>query len=89
MDMPVTFRKGLLLLLFGVAGTWLQSLLRLAALMLVGHYWGEQAMWAVHSWSAVVLFPLWYLLFVLVYLGQVGRRPGGTGAAVKLKAVQA
>ena len=70
LDTPLPPRKAAYLFLFGVVGTWLQSLIRLIALMFVGYYLGEDAMWTVHFWAIYILFPLWYLLFVYIYFRQ-------------------
>jgi len=71
LDIPLQPRKAVYMFLFGVAGTWFQSLLRLIILMLLGYYLGEQALWTAHTWTIYVLFPLWYLLFAYVYFRQV------------------
>jgi exosortase/archaeosortase family protein len=70
LDIPLPPRKAVWLFLFGVVGTWFQSLIRLIVLMLVGYYWGEDAMWVTHSWSIYILFPLWYLFFAYIYFRQ-------------------
>jgi len=72
LDIPLPLKKAGWLLLFGVVGTWLQSVIRLVIVMLVGYYWGEEAMWTAHFWSIYILFPLWYLFFVYIYFRQVG-----------------
>jgi len=73
LDVPPPPKKATWLFLFGVAGTWLQSVIRLIIVLLVGYYWGEEAVWMAHFWSIYILFPLWYLLFVYIYFRQVGR----------------
>jgi len=72
LDIPLRPRKAGYMFLFGVGGTWLQSIIRLIILMLVGYYLGKQALWTAHSWSIYILFPLWYLFFAYVYFRQVG-----------------
>jgi len=72
LDMPVPPKKAAWLFLFGVVGTWLQSIIRLVILMLIGYQWGRDALFSAHSWSIYILFPLWYLLFVYLYFRQVG-----------------
>ena len=71
--MPLPRKKAVELLLFGVVGTWFQSFIRLVLLLLVGYYVGEDALWAAHSWSIYVVFPLWYLFFAYTYFQQFGR----------------
>jgi len=70
LDTPLPPGKAAYLFLFGTVGTWLQSLIRLIALMFVAYYLGEDAMWTTHFWSIYILFPLWYLLFVYIYFRQ-------------------
>lgn len=73
LDIPLPRKKAAWLLLFGIAGTWLQNLIRVTALMVIAYYLGEQAMWQAHSWTIYLLFPLWYLLFVYIYFRQFGK----------------
>ncbi len=73
LDTPLRPRKAGYMFLFGVVGTWLQSLIRLIIIMLVAYHFGEDAMWTTHSWSIYILFPLWYLFYAYVYFRQVGR----------------
>jgi len=70
LDIPLPPRKAARLFLFGIVGTWFQSLIRLIILILMGYHLGEDAMWAAHSWSIYILFPLWYLLFAYIYFRQ-------------------
>ena len=63
------------LFLFGVLGTWFQSLLRLIILIALAYYWWESALWTAHQYSVYILFPLWYFLFAYIYLRQVVRLP--------------
>jgi exosortase/archaeosortase family protein len=79
LDMPLPPKKAARLFLFGAVGTYAQSFIRLMFLLLVGYYWGEDALWAVHYWTIYLLFPLWYLLFAYIYFRQVGGPPGTTG----------
>ncbi len=75
LDRPLPPGKAAGMFLFGVVGIWLQSFIRLTILMLVGNYWGEDALWTAHFWTIYLLFPLWYLLFVYIYFRQLGRPP--------------
>ena len=79
LDIPLPPGKATWLFLFGVAGTWFQSFMRLTILMLVGYYLGEDAMWTAHFWTIYILFPLWYLLFVYIYFRQAGSLPRMSG----------
>ena len=79
LDMPLPPKKAIWLFIFGAAGTWFQSFIRLVFLMLVGYYSGEDALWTAHVWSIYIVFPLWYLLFAYVYFRQVRRPPQARG----------
>ncbi|MFC1992416.1 exosortase/archaeosortase family protein [Chloroflexota bacterium] len=72
-DIPLPPKKAIWIFLFGVTGTWVQSIIRLIIVFLVGYQWGEEAVWTTHSWTIYILFPAWYLLFVYVYFRQAGR----------------
>ena len=74
LDMPLPPKKAAWLFGFGVVGTWFQSFLRLVILMLVGYYWGKDAMMTAHFWTIYILFPLWYLVFAYVYFRQLDRK---------------
>ena len=75
LDMPLPRGKAISLFLFGVLGTWLQSVLRLAIIVSLGYYMGADALWSAHTWTIYVLFPLWYLFFAYIYFRQVKRPP--------------
>jgi len=86
LDIPLPPKKAAWLFLFGVVGTWFQSLIRLIILMVVGYHWGEGAMWTTHFWTIYILFPLWYLFFVFIYFWQAGtmsRIRSGAGIQVE------
>ena len=75
LDIPLPAKRAVWVFLFGAVGTWFQSFIRLIILILVGYYWGKDAMWTAHSWSIYIIFPLWYLLFAYIYFWQVaGKR---------------
>jgi len=75
LDVPLPPKKATWLFLFGVVGTWLQSVIRLVILLFIGYHWGKEAILTAHFWTIYILFPLWYLLFVYIYFRQVGRPP--------------
>ena len=75
LDMPLPPKKAAGLFLFGIVGTWFQSVIRLVILMLVGYYLGKDALWTAHFWTIYILFPLWYLVFAFLYFRQAGRPP--------------
>jgi len=74
LDTPLPPKKAVGMFLFGAVGTWLQSIIRLIILLLVGYHLGESAMWTAHFWTIYILFPLWYLLFAYIYFQQTGRK---------------
>jgi exosortase/archaeosortase family protein len=67
LDIPLPQRKAGYVFIFGIAGTGVQSFIRLIILLLVGYYKGEAALWTAHYWTIYILFPLWYLIFLYVY----------------------
>ena len=83
LDIPLSPRKAGYIFLFGAAGTWLQSIIRLIIILLVGYHLGEDALWTAHFWSIYIIFPLWYLLFVYIYFRQV-RKPTEVGRKQEL-----
>lgn len=70
LDVPLPRRRWVAMLLFGVAGTSLQNLLRLVLLLLAGYYYGPPAVEGGESIAGYIIFPLWYALFAFVYLNQ-------------------
>jgi exosortase/archaeosortase family protein len=66
------------LLVLGVAGTYLQNFIRLLLLFAAGRYYGAGALWAVHDYASYLLFPLWFVAFVVIYLkyADKSRRTG-------------
>ncbi|MFC1973915.1 exosortase/archaeosortase family protein [Chloroflexota bacterium] len=77
LDIPLPPKRAAVLFLLGALGTWFQSFLRLIILMLVGYFWGEDALWTAHRYSVYILFPLWYLFFAYIYFRQVRNLPKG------------
>lgn len=83
LDRPLPRHKAVKLFFIGAIGTWVQSIVRLVILLLFGYYVGNEALWSAHYWTIYILFPLWYLLFVVIYFRQFGKpavrgsKPGG------------
>ncbi len=73
LDRPLPRHKAVKLFFIGAIGTWLQSIIRLVILLLFGYYVGNEALWSAHYWTIYILFPLWYLLFVIIYFRQFGK----------------
>ncbi len=88
LDMPLPPKKATMLFWLGLGGTWFQSFIRLVIIMLVGYYWGEQALRIAHFWSIYILFPLWFFLFVYLYFQQWRRRPEAEGRQGRIMPVE-
>jgi len=65
------------LLILGVVGTYLQNFVRLLSLFTAGYYYGANALWAVHDYASYVLFPIWFLIFAIIYL-RYAQKPGNS-----------
>ncbi|HIH44205.1 MAG TPA: exosortase/archaeosortase family protein [Candidatus Methanoperedenaceae archaeon] len=73
LDTPLPGKTRIAMLLFGIAGTVAQNLLRLVLLLLAGYYAGPGAAADMEGMGGYVLFPLWYVLFAYVYLAYAAR----------------
>lgn len=76
LDVRPTWKRSLLALALGMIGAWLENLLRLIALFVVGHFWGEHALWSIHSYVNYILFPAYYALFAYLWIRLAGARIG-------------
>lgn len=56
------------LFFFGIIGTSLQNILRLVVLLATNYHFGSNAMWLMHSYAGYILFPVWFAIFIYVYL---------------------
>jgi exosortase/archaeosortase family protein len=56
------------LLILGVAGTYIQNFMRLLLLFTAGYYYGPDRLWIVHDYASYILFPIWFLIFSLIYV---------------------
>jgi exosortase/archaeosortase family protein len=74
LDLPLSREQAIPVFLFGAVGTWLQNVIRIVLIVGSGYFFGENILWTVHFWTIYVLFPLWYLLFALVYF-RLARNP--------------
>jgi exosortase/archaeosortase family protein len=68
LDFRYPQRKALYLFLFGLVGTSLQNILRLALIILAGYHFGYNAMVQVHDFAGYIIFPAWYMAFAYIYL---------------------
>lgn len=66
-DIPLPWRRALVLLLLGILGTTLQNLIRIEAILIASHQWGWLGFNMGHRYSAWITFPLWYALFAYLY----------------------
>ena len=72
LDIRLPLKKAGYLFLIGLAGTWLQNIIRVAISVVAGYYWGWEALEATHYNIAYIIFPLWYMLFAYIYFRQAG-----------------
>ncbi|MCZ7381922.1 MAG: exosortase/archaeosortase family protein [Candidatus Methanoperedens sp.] len=70
LDAPLPWKKAGYMLIFGLVGTTLQNILRLAVLVFAGYWHGSETVWTAHTYAGYILFPAWYALFAYVYLKQ-------------------
>ncbi|MCZ7383833.1 MAG: archaeosortase/exosortase family protein [Candidatus Methanoperedens sp.] len=70
LDVPLPWKKAGYMLIFGLVGTTLQNILRLAVLVFAGYWHGSETVWTAHTYAGYILFPAWYVLFAYVYLKQ-------------------
>lgn len=70
LDMPIPAKSAVIIFIFGVAGTWMQSIVRILILLEAGIRFGENVLWTAHFWTIYLLFPVWYLIFAMVYFRQ-------------------
>ena len=70
LDIRLPLKKAWYIFLIGLAGTWLQNIIRVVVSVAAGYYWGSGALEAMHYNAAYVIFPLWYALFAYIYLRQ-------------------
>lgn len=79
LDIRLPLRKAWWVFLLGLAGTWLQNIIRVVVSVAAGYYWGSSAIETMHSNIPYVIFPLWYALFAFIYLWQAGWRRAPRG----------
>ncbi|MBI2868990.1 MAG: exosortase/archaeosortase family protein, partial [Chloroflexi bacterium] len=80
LDVRLPAGKAWYVFLIGLAGTWLQNILRIMVLVSAGYYWGPAAFDLAHYNAAYIIFPAWFALFAFFYLRQCRRR-GHAGTA--------
>ena len=73
LDTPIKWRNTVYMLIFGIAGTSLQNIMRLVVLVFAGYWYGNDALWTAHAYAGYILFPVWFTFFAYVYLKQAKR----------------
>ncbi len=63
------------LFLFGIVGTSLQNILRLVVLLATNYHFGLDSMWFMHAYAGYILFPIWFAVFIYVYLKVGTEKP--------------
>ncbi|MDD5081848.1 MAG: exosortase/archaeosortase family protein [Dehalococcoidales bacterium] len=74
LDIPLPLRKAWYIFLIGLAGTWLQNIVRISASLTAAYFWGPGALDTTHNYISYAIFPLWYALFAYLYLRQTHRQ---------------
>ncbi|MFC2066437.1 archaeosortase/exosortase family protein [Chloroflexota bacterium] len=74
LDIRLPLSKAWYMFLLGLLGTWLQNITRLIVIVAAGYYWGAGALEATHQNISYFIFPVWYALFVYIYLRQAKRK---------------
>lgn len=72
LDIRLPLKRAWYIFLIGLAGTWLQNIIRVLLSVAAGYYWGWGALETMHYNISYVIFPLWYALFAYIYLRQAG-----------------
>jgi exosortase/archaeosortase family protein len=73
LDIRLPLRKAWYVFLFGLAGTWLQNIVRIVITVIAGYFWGSDALESTHYNISYIIFPIWFGLFAYLYL-KVARR---------------
>lgn len=76
LDVRLPPGKAWYVFLIGLAGTWLQNIIRIVITLVAGYYWGSDGFNATHLNISYFIFPAWYALFAYIYIKQAGRRIG-------------
>lgn len=75
LDIRLPLRRAWYVFLIGLAGTWLQNIIRIVVTLVAAYYWGSEALGTVHYNISYVIFPLWFALFAFWYLKLAGYKP--------------
>gem|GEM_PF-6706683 len=85
---PIRGQTGLMVLLVGITGTWLQNVIRVVVVVVIGHFFGEDSLWAAHEYLSYLLFPLWYLMFTALYISVANQEQVESPYALSLVPVE-
>jgi exosortase/archaeosortase family protein len=67
LDVKLPRKEAAYMFVFGVVGTTLQNVARIAVIVFSGFYFGSTGVVTSHNYAGYVLFPLWFLIFVYIY----------------------
>jgi exosortase/archaeosortase family protein len=67
LDVRLPGKEAAYMFIFGVVGTTLQNVVRIAVIVFSGFYFGPKGVVASHNYAGYILFPLWFLVFVYIY----------------------
>lgn len=69
LDLNVKLSKKTAFFLFlGCIGTYIQAILRLITMSLVGFYYGEEAFWTAHTYAGYIIFSIYFSFFCYFYI---------------------
>lgn len=86
LDIGVPPKSALYLAAFGIIGTSVQNVLRLVTLVVGGHYYSYKGVAITHSYAGYIMFPIWFAIFVFVYMRhakKIRQEKGGPKKAVQ------
>lgn len=72
LDIRLPLKRAWYIFVLGLLGTWLQNIFRITVSLAAAHYWGREALTAMHYNLGYIIFPLWYALFAYIYLRLAG-----------------
>lgn len=72
LDIRLPLKKAWYIFLIGLVGTWLQNILRIMISLTAAYYQGAGALQSTHYNISYVIFPLWFALFVFIYMKAAG-----------------
>ena len=67
LDVKLPRKDAAYMFIFGILGTTIQNVVRIAVIVFSGVYFGPAGVVASHNYAGYVLFPAWFLVFVYIY----------------------